>query len=380
MGDPHTTKLRLGVLPPGSNFVPFLASDLLAALEFGFAESGLQAEFVVDFAGYNADPKVLLPKVQELLVMHRVACVIAPLNVSLIEKLAGQFQSQATPLVVLSLGEDPLFESAVNPYVFVNSFQLWRTAWMCGYLGARRFGPRAATMVAMHEGGYGLNFAFQLGLEAANGSLLQTVVTHRNSNTEDPSPSLAAVTAHKPDFIWAAYSSKEAVSFLAAYHASGSRPKPPVLGLPPLVDNNVREAAGSSALGVYFMTPGRQTARDISMKSALAQAIGRSPHPYALLAYEAAHLVASAARALDNAGCSFSGLPQMLRAADLDGPRGLVRFDNGEESETPFCFGQVGFGEDSMEEIEAPPLLTEQSLLARRRLFKQGWINPYLCA
>jgi ABC-type branched-subunit amino acid transport system substrate-binding protein len=380
MSDSHSSKLRVGVLPPGSNFVPFLAGDLLTALEFGLAEARLEAEVVVEFAGYNGDLKVVLPKVQHLLFAERVACVVAPLNLSLVERLAGQFESQGVPLIALSLSEDPLFESAQNPYVFVNSFHLWQAAWMCGYLGAQRFGPRAASLVALHEGGYSLNFAFQLGLEAGNGNLLQTAVTHTNSNSEDPSPSIAEIAGRDPDFIWAAYSGKEAASFLAAYEASGCKSSIPLLGLPPLVDEHVRKAAGDSTLGVYFVTPGPQRAEADGVTTALAQAIGRQPHPYALLAYESAHLIAAAARTISTPGSLSVGLPVALRQVEFQGPRGLARFDNGAGIEVPFCFRQVTPVNDSVQEVEAPPLLNEQCLLARKKLVKHGWVNPYLCA
>ena len=380
MSAPHSLKLHVGVLPPGSNFVPFLSGDLLAALEFGLAEAHIEAELVVEFAGYNGDVKVVLPKVQHLLFGQRVACVVAPLNVSLVEKLAGQFESQRVPLIALSLGEDPLYETAQNPFVFVNSFYLWQSAWMCGYMGAQRFGPRAATMVALHEGGYNLTFAFQLGLEAGNGSLLQTAVTHTNSNREDPSPSIAEIAAREPDFIWAAYSGKEAASFLAAYEASGCKQRIPVLGLPPLVDEHVRKAAGDATLGTYFVTRGPRGAEADGLTTALAQAIGRQPHPYALLAYESAHLIAAAARTISTPGRLSVDLPLALRHVEFQGPRGLARFDNGGGTEVPFCLRRVTPGNDSVEEVEAPPLLNDQCLLARKKLVKRGWVNPYLCA
>jgi branched-chain amino acid transport system substrate-binding protein len=356
--------------------VPFLGADLLAALKFGLREAGLESELMTDFAGYNAEPKVILPKVQDLLIARQADCVVAPLNVSLMETLAGQFQSQQVPLIALSLGEDPLFDSARNPYVFVNSFQLWQAAWMCGYLGAQRFGTRAATLVSLHESGYGLTFAFQLGLEAANGTLLQTVVTHRDSSTEDPSTAIAEIAAREPDFIWAAYSGKEAASFLAAYDASGHKQRIPMLGLPPLADQHVRKAAGDAAIGTAFISPGSRNAQMNSMNSALAQDIGRLPHPYAVLAYEAARLIAAAA-ALDG---SHKSSAQALRQAEFNGPRGATAFDNGTEPEMAFCLHHLTSGNDSIEEVNAPPLLAEQAFLARRKLVKHGWINPYLCA
>jgi branched-chain amino acid transport system substrate-binding protein len=371
-----TSSVRLGVLPPGSNAVPLLAADIVAALRYGCSESGLDVELVTEFAGYNADPRLVLPKVQQLLVGEGVACVVAPLNVSLIGKLAGEFETSGVPLVVLSLGEDPLFDSARNPHVFVNDFHLWRAAWMCGYVGARRFGPAAASLVSLHEAGYGLNFAFQLGLEAAGGHLLQTAVTHRHTTTDDPLTAIADIAGRKPDFVWAGYSGREAISFLPAWAAAGVRDRIPLIGLPPLVDDHVRRKVGDAMAGAYIVTPGAASDHSADAAAGLVRALGRRPHPYAVLAYEAAHLMAAAAR---TGGSTAAGLLAHLGAASFHGPRGQVRFDDGSVVDQPFHLTRIAADAVS-EDLEGPPLLGEQHLLARRQLAKQGWINPYLCA
>jgi branched-chain amino acid transport system substrate-binding protein len=372
--------LRIGVLPPSSNFVPFLAADLIAALKFGLTEARTDAELITEFAGYNADLKLVLPKVQELLFARQVNCVIAPLNISLVEQLAKHFEGQGVPLIALNLEEDPQVETAKNPYVFVNSFHLWPAAWMSGYLGGLRFGPRGAAMTALHESGYGLAFAFQLGLEAANGSLVNSAVTHRDASDEDPAPSIANIAAAEPDFIWAGYSGKEAVSFLKAYEVSGCKGRIPVLGLQPMVETHVREAAGDAIHGIYFVTHRTPCVEGNGPTGLLAQALGRTPNPYALLAYESAHLLAAAAHATNEPGNLSANLSTNLRKAVFQGPRGLTRFDDAADSDLVFCVHQISAGSDSVEQVAAPPLLYQQQMLARQRLQKQGWVNPYLCA
>lgn len=377
MGRVHPSALRIGVLPPGSSFVPFLADDIVAALELGLAEFSTSAELVPEFADCNAEVKVVGPKVQQLLIGQRVACVVAPLNVSVMEKLAPHFQSRPSALVALSLGEDPLFDTAHQPHLFVNTYQLWRAAWMCGYLGVQRFGPRVATMVALHESGYSFGFAFQLGVEAAGGTLHHTLVTHRNTRTEDPTEAIAAAGAGNPDFVWAGYSGTEAVSFFNAFEASGLRGRIPLVGLSPLVDGQVRDAVGEAIHGVHIVEPGPRSAGDHPDITLLAQTLGRPPHPYAQLAYETGRLIAAAANA---AGPAPADLVPALRDAEFVGPRGLVRFDNGTERTTPFCLRVVQPDGDTGEEVASPSILDEQCALARKNLVKQGWVNPYLCA
>ena len=370
-------KLKFGLLPPNSNFVPRLAGDMLTAIELGLAETRLDAEIVVESAGYNADLKMLVPAIQRLILAGRVDCIIVPLNVSVIESIAEHCRSQAVPLIALNLTEDPLFETSRNPFIFVNSFHLWRSAWMSGYLAAKHFGGRGATMAPIHEGGYGLAFAFQLGLEAAQGGLVQAVVTHRNSNTEDPSASISEIAAQNPDFIWAAYSGKEAISFLDAFRASGLRDKIPLMTIPTMVSQNVRQSAGESIDKIWYVTQKNPETDDSA--NSLADALGREPNPYALLAYEAIHLIAAAVRNAGETKNLAEALPEFLGQSEFQSRDGSVRFNSGSISNT-FYLRQINGAEDTVEKVEAPPLLDEQYQLACKKLVKQGWINPYLCA
>ena len=369
-------KLKLGVLAPNSNFVPFLANDMLAAIKSGLAEARLEADLIIESAGYNADVKMLAPTIQQLILNKEVNCVIAPLNVSLIEKLAGNFESQRLPLIALNLTEDPLFETGRNPFVFVNSFYLWQSAWMSGYLAGQRFGPRGAATVPLHESGYGLMFAFQLGLEAAQGFLVKAVVTHRNSSTENPTESIKEVDEQSPDFIWAAYSGKEAGSFLAAYEASSLRNKIPLITIPTMISQNIRRMAGDTINEIWYVSaehPVPDNATDL-----LSKTLGREPNPYALLAYEATQLVASAV-CKGKAENLSEVLPGLLQQVQNQSRRGLIHFNNFSGNET-FYLRQIKDGQDTTEEITAPALLKEQYILACRKLVKEGWVNPYLCA
>lgn len=377
MDSASSSKPKIGVLAPNSNFVPFLAGDMLKALEVGLAEANLDSEIIVGPAGYLADIKMVAPAIQQLILERRVDCIIAPLNVSLIEKIASQFENQGVPLIALNLTEDPLFESARNPFVFVNSFYLWHSAWMSGYLAAQRFGLRGAAMTSLHESGYGLMFAFQLGLEAAQGTLVQTAVTHRNSNTEDPTENILEVAAQNPDFIWAAYSGKEAGSFLSAYKAAGLQNKIPLMTIPTMVSQNIRQAAGEAIDGIWYVTA--ENPKSDEAANLLADALGRKPNSYALLAYESANLIADAVRRTDKTKNFSEIFPESLEQAQFQSPRGSLRF-NKYSGDTTFYLRRIKDGEDSFEEVAAPPILDEQYQLACRKLAKQGWFNPYLCA
>ena len=377
--------LRVGALLPGSGFVPFLASDLAAALELGLREGGIDPDLAVEAGAFNADHKVVAAKLQDLCLKHRVDVLVAPLNVALASPLADLLEGERVPLVVPSLGEDVWFADATRSSLFVNNFHLWRSAWMCGYAGAGRFGPSACTLIALHDGGYGMAFAFGLGLEANNGRLLQLAVTHQASRTEDPSPFISAVTAQNPDFIWALHSGKEAISLLTAYRALGCGI--PLMGLLPLVDVPVLDAVGETAVGIPYVSawPPPTDAHE-RFVTAFHRVTGHAAHPYALLAYECGHLIADAARRLPGGRPDRDALPDALHDAAFDGPRGRIAFDHrGRETTTPLYLREIVRGDDGRPVsgdatvLDLPPLLDEHYALAGKNLVKQGWVNPYLC-
>lgn len=369
-------KLRVGVIPPGSNFIPFLAKDMLAAIKLGLEESCLEAAFFIESAGYNADSKMVATAIQQLILAENVHCVIAPLNVSLIEKNASYFENQGVPLIALNLTEDPLFETARNPFVFVNNFYLWQSAWVSGYLAGQRFGKRGAALAALHEGGYNLMFAFQLGLEAAGGRLVHASVTHINSTSEDPTEKIQETASQNPDFIWAAYSGKEAVSFLKAFEISGFKDKLPIVTILPMVSQNSRRNAGSSIRGIWYVAPEYEDNQTVDK---LTEAFGRYPNPYTLLAYESVKIIADAIRKTGENGDFTEAFPESLQNASTQSYRGIAQFNKYLSNETFYLY-QVNGEKDSCEQIVAPSTLNEQYQIACRKLVKEGWVNPYLCA
>ncbi len=374
-----SSKLRIGVIAPSSNLIPFLSADMLAAFEFGLRQADAEAEIIIESAGFNADLKMLIPAVQQLILARRVNCIVAPLNVSIIEKISGHCAGNNVPLIALNLTEDPLFDSVENPFVFVSSFRLWHSAWMSGYLAGRRFGQRAAAIVAMHEGGYGLMFAFQLGLEAAGGTLIRAAVTHRKSSNEDPTATIDEVIAQNPDFIWSAHSGKEAVSFLEAYQAIGGKEKIPLITLSPMLTQNIRRDADDTTHKIWHLTSEYADSK-LSM-TALTDAVGREPNPYVPLAYESARLIADAIGKTKNSEDPFADFSESLRQSEYKSLERTIRFNDNLSDNERFYLRRIYDGTDeTIEEVYAPPLLDEQYRLACKKLSKEGWINPYLCA
>ena len=314
--------------------------------------------------------------------------VTGPLNAGLLEPLKAHFSGQQVPLLVNTMGADVVKQEAPDPYVFINSFTQWQTSWLSGYWGAAAYGQRGCSLAALHDGGYGMGFAFAVGLEAQNGTLVQVAVTHRNSRLEDPSEFIQQVAETQPDFIMGLYSGKEALSFLNAYHRLGSPSRIPLLGLPGMVDESLLSEAGQLAQGIKSISCWRRdTVADQQLAQTFAELTGHPLNSYVLMAYETGHLIARAVQQSGTNRPTGKQLADVLPMVEFQSPRGLIKFDpETREVSTSYFLREVAQGDDGefynqvVEELSPPPLLYEQLDLARKNIPKQGWLNPYLVA
>ncbi len=378
--------LKIGLLVPGSNFIPVFAKDYITAIKMGLGS--IEYELYIESTSYNAERDSLEEKVQKLLINHQVDVVIAPLNVALVEHLKGFFNSNRVPLIVNTLGEDLIFDTAQDPYVFVNSFNLWQTAWMSGYWGAENYGGSACSIAAIHDGGYGMNFAFGLGLEAKDGQIKQTAVTHRESTTEDPSQQLEQLMTNDPDFIFGLYSGKEAISFFNAYKQGEYLTNIPLICLPTTVTEiNRREIEDHSPEFKYISCWDMRSEAAIDFSEAIIKETGREVCGYSLLGYETGQMIAKAHERRDDKRSNGEDFGKALLEIEVDGPRGVIKFDPKiHEIQTKSYLVRVSslnngaIEQKTVTELKVPPLLFEQMELARQKLTKQGWLNPYLIA
>ena len=235
----------------------------------------------------------------------------------------------------------------------------------------------------MHESGYGLNLAVALGVESAGGTIVATIPAPAVADEAAVAQLAGQAAALEPDAL-ALLASGEPLAALDAAFAACSLP---MVGLPPHAwspdGRRPRDGARFPA-AVSSWNPLAKAGAGFIADFAAAE--DRPAHAHAVLALEAGRLIADAA-----ARCGGRPHSERLRAALADatavGPRGPVRFDP-ETQEVIAPQHAVRFAaapDGTMRAVSAdvlaePLLLAEQVGLARRRLAKQGWLNPYLVA
>ena len=124
--------IKIGVILPNSNYIPSLARGILRALELALnAYPEINYELCIEATSYNANPSVLIGKIQDLLVKAQVDVVVAPLNAGVLSQVKPYFSGQQVPLIVNTLGADVVNLESQSAYLFINSFNLWQSSWIC---------------------------------------------------------------------------------------------------------------------------------------------------------------------------------------------------------------------------------------------------------
>lgn len=375
---------NLGVIVPQSNFLPNFSRDLPIACKMGLGEANDKVNLFFESGGYNEDAEVIKEKIQGMIMRENLHAVLCPLNSSLIETVSQICKAEQVALIVNTMGEDVIFESALSDVLFVNSYQLWQSAWLTGYYAANCGFKTLATVFARHEGGYGIPLAIGVGAEANQAKIASVQITHVDSSDEDCTELLRQLDSAKPDVVIAHHFGQEAINFLR--DAESAKLESPLITLPTFVEDLTLNQLGSRIEGMKTIStfksdaqPYQTFAKEFKAKS------GRIAHPHIVMAYESVQLVLKVVNACEDA--TFESLISELNKVTISGPRGDTGFNPDVQETLSHCYvrevckdesGQ--FYNKTIDEMVLPYLCHEQYGLAQKNTQKQGWVNPYLIA
>jgi len=380
--------MKIGLLVPGSNYLPTVGKDIVACVKHGLADELDVVALTIEPGGYNAAKQLVLDKIQSMVLKDDIDLVLAPLNVGLFPELDAMLKSNDIPIIANWLGEDVYFDEHKSDYIFSNSIDQWQSSWMAGRYAGEHFGKTAATFSSIHDGGYGVALAYAIGFEGAGGAPKYTGVTHRTARDEDSTESIKEGMSDGVDTVYALYSGKEAVSFLRDYWALGHSNETLITNYF-MVEDDVLESVGKQAIGIKTISnwdkDDDSNPLNVEFNQWFKDKLKKPSHIYGLLAYETGLILADVIRS----GVDISDTNAFFKAlADtrVDGPRGMVNLSRGEDIIRKEYLLEVAEREDGslyrkrIKELEVPELYTEQLALAKKNLQKNGWLNPYLIA
>jgi len=376
-------RLRVGLLLPQSQLYPAIGANFRAGMDLFLAQSsGADRPITLLAHDYGTTPSTALEHANELISNDQVDMIVGSLSSGIAATLHPLLHKHQMPLLVSNIGANLTRDDRNSPYIIRNSFSYWQSSWALGHWAAGNLGRQAFVVSSFYDSGYDSLYAFQLGFESAGGTISTTKITHLPSDAGALHPLMAEIQQTQPDLVFAAYSGPQAGDFVRAYADAGLSARIPLLGSGFLVDESLLSQQGDMALGIKTVLPWARTLNlpaNQAFTGAFQNFSGRPADPFAVLGYDTARLIGTAA---GSAG-DTDQLRQALAGTAFDSPRGVVQMDKTLlEIRTPLYLREVragagGLSNAVIDTLPAVPMLDDQ-LAALRASTKTGWSNAYL--
>ena len=376
--------LKIGVVLPRSKEYPLMSENFMAGMGLcldGNAKSCGGLQFLREESVTPLPHSSLKKLVEE----DRVDLAVCLANSGAASALDDYFPG--TPLIVSNVGECMVREVDFYPSTFHCTLNYWQSNWAMGRWAALHLGKRAFIAASLFESGYDSVYAFHLGFESLGGTIVDTHVSYNGPGTEYPAVVIAAIRDKSPDFVFALYSGREAVDFVAAFASSGLAGRLPLTGSPFLVDEGILKEHGILACGTkscFPWTAALQSADNRAFAAAFRAKTGRMPDAFAVLGYDTAGLIASALKDVGNTYAKGS-MVAALGHAEVVSPRGLLKMDSRTNTIAgPLYLREVRTGADGPENAAVGRMDIVSELDGRvsnlRIALRTGWHNAYMCA
>lgn len=375
--------LRVGLLLPQSQLYPAISTNFRAGMDLFLAQrSSADRPISLIAQEYGTTPSVALEQAHEWITADQVDLIVGSLSSGTAATLHPLLHERRMPLLVSNIGANLTRDDRNSPYIIRNSFSYWQSSWALGRWAAGNLGKQVFVASSFYDSGYDSLYAFQLGFESAGGAIISTKVTHLPTDTSELHMLMAEIDQAQPDLVFAAYSGAQAGDFVRAYAQAGLSARVPLLGSGFLVDESLLSQQGDAALGIKTALPWARTL-DLPANQAFTSAFqnfsGWPADPFAVLGYDTARLISSAARSAGDT----KQLHQALTSTAFESPRGAVQVDKTLlEINTPLYLREVragagGLSNAVIDKLPAVPMLDDQ-IAALRASTKTGWSNAYL--
>jgi len=375
--------LQVGLLLPQPQLYPAAGTNFRAGMDLFLAQrSSAERPIALLAQEYGTTPSTALEQAHAWIASAQVDMIVGSLSSGIAAALHPLLHKLQMPLLISNIGANLTRDDRQSPYIIRNSFSYWQSSWAMGRWAAGNLGKQAFVASSFYDSGYDSLYAFQLGFESAGGTITATTITHRPGETGELHTLMTEIAQRQPDLVFAAYSGAQATDFVRAYADAGLPARIPLLGSGFLVDESLLPQHGDAALGIKTALPWAHTLdlpANQTFTSAFQRFSSRPADAFAVLGYDTARLVSTAANSADNT----EQLRQALAAAAFESPRGSVHMDETLlEINTPLYVREVranagGLSNIVIDKLPAVPMFDNQ-LTALRASTKTGWSNAYL--
>lgn len=322
--------VKVGFILPESGPLAGEARSLISGFELFLKEQGQRAPSLKLLKkDPGPDEKKTLEALAALVMNKEVQFLVGPLSLEASEKTIHGMKGGkvvlfvTNPSVRLVAGEMCLpasFRLCANTYQRAHPIAPWAVK----NVGLKAFITGSDDWLGNEQADF-----FASGFERAGGSFVdRLMLSNSAANTKGV---VEAVHRGKPDFVFASFRAGQAVSFIRAFRGEPGRLSQPLIGPESLVDYpQTLDRQGKNAVGVKTLStlknPQAFTSR---IKEKLNRDIADSAR--AAEGYDIANAICQAVRQTAEKTNELRGLIKVLEQLEIDGPRGVVRFDKNHE-------------------------------------------------
>lgn len=375
--------MKIAVFLPNSFFVKNVDRQIMSTVALAFNQS-FSPELEIETIGFAGSVTEIQKALQKVILSKNPIAVISVLGCTAMRDIAETCSRFKTPFLAINAGGDIVKVADANPYLFVNSFNLYESAWYLGQWASQNVSKTGASVSAFHEAGYEMSMAFEDGFRSGGGVMKQVATTHKESREESSTPVLTHILDMEPGLIMSFHSSKEAIGFSKDYYGMARYDNVPLLGALPMFDVDTLDALDHGVAGMPFASswiPDMQNEENVYFRK-LYDDIGiEPPSLFAVVAWEAINLVKNAWTLHREKSITVR---DALLQVEFKGPRGTIRYSP--KTQEALGYGQnlcrvVKSGDRLALKVEKPLLVNPRFLAFKAERQKEdtaGWSNPYL--
>lgn len=295
--------LRIGILKPASPIIPGLGRNFADGLKSCFDSAKTPIKPLLIEVEPGPGLSGMVKAVKQLLELEQVDVLTGFFKSDLAEEIGRLLEKHQTHCIMNTMGASFSDKQTHSHCLVKNSLNYWKSAFAMGDWASKNLGKRAVISTSLYESGFDSLYAFRLGFEQGGGIILETRITGIPAQGTEKTLHTRVRESEltDPDFVYAAYSGKDAVKFIHKYKQSVMGGGLPLIGSSFLTDQAVLDRCGKTAEGIITCQPwadqpgfdfnGFDTSEHALFSETFTSRTQRDPDVFALMGYDTGRLL-----------------------------------------------------------------------------------------
>ncbi len=349
-------KVKVGMLLPYTGTYAKLGTNIRAAMMMRFAEAGnMLGGRPIEFVDIDSEAKPAKAQqlTDKLIKKENVDFLVGPVHSVVGMAMAKMARGNGPITVIPNAGADQLTGTLCAPNIFRTSF----SSYQMGYPGGPAMLEDGHKRVVLMYWNYGFGkqvaAAFKKSFLPAGGTIVKEIPTPFPK--VDFQAYLTELAALKPDAVYTFYAGGGAVKFVKDFAAAGLHNSIKLYGAGFLTEG-VTGAQGTAAEGVRTILHYADTLDNPANKrfrASFKAAAGQEADVYAVQGYDAGELIIRGMNAVKGDVGARSEMIRAMETAEIESPRGLLRFSKSHNPIHDVYLREVSGGENRVLRVAA---------------------------